>query len=204
MPNVRSRLRMCARYSRWWWPRARMPPRGARMPRSAGSRSACGFLAGFALAQRQVHPLRRDFLFLGQCEQLVQDVLGAAGVGAEHPEVVAAPPDLHVEARLEQSQVLIEQATEAGESRIVRRLEVELAQRLGGRCCHRRPRKLCPARASVTTVRANWPMMSAGPAKLIQRLFSVLPASWRPSFFAGRSTNTRCTVPTMRSLMTRA
>ena len=120
-----------------------------------------GFLAGLALAQRQMHPLRRDFLFLGQCEQLLQHVLGAAGVGAEHPEVVATPPDLHVEARLEQSQVLIERATEVGESRIVRRLEIELAQRLGGRYCHRRPRRLC-GNASVTTVRANWPMIPAG------------------------------------------
>ena len=40
--------------------------------------------------------------------------------------------------------------------------------------------------------------ISAGPSKLTQRLLSVRPASCRGSRLAGRSTSTRCVLPTMR------
>ena len=72
----------------------------------------------------------------------------------QHAEVVAAAADLHVQARLEQPQVLIERAAEVGQARVVRRLEIELAQRLGSGYCHRRPRRLC-GMASVTATSAN-------------------------------------------------
>src|SRR5579883_239569 len=88
-------------------------------------------LARLTLTERQMHALRCDFLVLGQSEELLQDIFRAAGARAEHPEVIAATADLHVETRLEQTEILIERATEVGQPRVVRRLEIEFAQRLG-------------------------------------------------------------------------
>ena len=58
---------------------------------------------------------------LGEREQLAQRLLGVVGTRAEHLETVAAPPDLDIEAGLEQPQVLIERPAKVGKACIVRR-----------------------------------------------------------------------------------
>ena len=69
--------------------------------------------------------LGSHFLALRQIKQLPQGVLGAFSMLADNAKTVAAPADLDIEARLQQTQVLIQRAAQVREPRVVRRLEIE-------------------------------------------------------------------------------
>jgi hypothetical protein len=89
------------------------------------------YLPRLTFLQSQVDALRCHFLVLRQIEQLAQGVLGAFGMRTDHAEIVAAPADLDIQARLEQTQILIERATQVREPRVVCRLEIEFPLRFG-------------------------------------------------------------------------
>ena len=55
--------------------------------------------------------------------------------------------------------------------------------------------------ASVITTSAKRLINACGPSKFTQRMFSVRPANCCASLFDGRSTSTRCTVPTIARLI---
>ena len=76
-----------------------------------------------------MNTLRSDFLVFRQSNSSRKRVLGAFRMGADHAEIVAAPADLHIEARLEQTQILIQRAAQIREPRVVGRLEIEFALR---------------------------------------------------------------------------
>ena len=100
-----------------------------------------------------------------------------------------------------------------GEPRVVRRPRVEIRAPVDGRmrssdaplARRRAGRAASSACASVIDARPRSGRSAmAGPSKFTQRLFSVRPASWRASACEGRSTSTRCRLPTIDSLIARA
>ena len=74
-----------------------------------------------------MHPFGRHFLVLRQVEQLAQGVFRTLGLCANDAKAVAAPPDLHIQARFQQPQIFIQRTTQVREPRIVSRLEIEFA-----------------------------------------------------------------------------
>jgi hypothetical protein len=88
-------------------------------------------LPGLTFLQRQVNALRCHFLVFRKIKQLAQGVLGAFGMRADHAEIVAAPADLDIETGFQQTQVLIERATEIREPRVICRFEIKFPLRLG-------------------------------------------------------------------------
>ena len=80
------------------------------------------------LDDAQVHLLGTDIACGGLAVQLAPRTLGRLGLQALHAKAVAAAPDLHIEARLEQAQVRIERPAQARKPRVVGRLQVELAR----------------------------------------------------------------------------
>jgi hypothetical protein len=81
-------------------------------------------------------------------------------MGADDAEVVPAPADLHIQARFEQAQILIQRAAQIREPRIVAGLEIKFPLRFGGRGDDwsfqesSLPRSVC-ARSSVITTSTN-------------------------------------------------
>jgi hypothetical protein len=52
-------------------------------------------------------------------------------MGANDTEVVAAPADLHIQARFEQAQILVQRTAQIRQPRIVGGLEIKFSLRLG-------------------------------------------------------------------------
>ena len=153
-----------------------------------------------------------------EVEQLAQRVFGAGRARADDAEIVAAPADLHVQARFEQAQVLIQRAAQIGEPRVVRRLEIEFAR--SGTGGHD---QVPTAHDAVVAVMRKRVRTRAGclrrlcgldfgdhdvgemPDELVRARRnspsdcsrSCRRARAHPCV-AGRSTSTRCTLPTMR------
>jgi hypothetical protein len=88
-------------------------------------------LPGLTLLQRQVDTLGSHFLISRQVKQLSQSILGAFRKRADDAKIVAAPADLHIQARFEQPQILIQRATQIREPRVVGGLEIEFSLGFG-------------------------------------------------------------------------
>ena len=88
-------------------------------------------LAGLALLQRQMHTLGSDFLTFCEVKQLPQRIFRAFRMSADDAEIVPAPPDLDIQARFEQAQILIQRAAQIRQPSVVGGLEIEIPLRGG-------------------------------------------------------------------------
>jgi hypothetical protein len=86
--------------------------------------------------QRQMYALGRDLLGGAEAKKLLQKSLRIVGLRAADAEAVAATLNTHIEARLEQAQILIERPAELREAGVIRRLEGKFALQAGRWCSH--------------------------------------------------------------------
>jgi hypothetical protein len=86
-------------------------------------------LPGLALLQRQMHALGSDLLTLCQVKQLPQRIFRAFRMSADDTEIVPAAPDLNIQARFEQAQILIQRAAQIRQPGVVGGLEIEVSLR---------------------------------------------------------------------------
>ncbi len=79
-----------------------------------------------ALVQCQVYPMRRDILILRQPEQFPQRVLGFRGTLTDDTEGLATPMHLDIQPVFDQSQILIQWATQFCQPQVVGWFELKL------------------------------------------------------------------------------
>src|SRR5262249_44859760 len=144
-----------------------LAPRDQR--RAAGGRLHLGRAGGFYHAELYV--LDREFgcgAFVEGFQYLRRD-LRLRG-GAAHREFLAAGRDADVERVLDLAQVLVERATQVGETLVVDRRESDFdgLQTSAGASS---PRSEC-GRAAVMVTSAKRPMASRGPGKMTTRLMA--------------------------------
>ena len=149
-------------------------------------------------------------------EQVAHQVFGGVRARAGDAETRAAALHGHAHAVLDEAQVFVERPAQVREPRVVRRHEIEFAGGFdwggGGHQANHSTAsgdRVAGVDAGETAAQALRQRLddghvdeladeaAPGPAKFTQRLFSVLPASSCASFFDGRSTSTRCVLPTI-------
>ena len=84
-----------------------------------------------AAAPDAITTLGGDLIALGEGEELTQQSFRALGLGAAHAEGPATATNVHVQTRLQQTQVLIQRPAQIRKPRIVRWTECEFPLRFG-------------------------------------------------------------------------